>query len=97
MGHQSAVSGQNRRKTMSDAKHSDTIITNEGTIKRRAWIESALKSVRARMGFVPEAEFSESPGEPGEPPNLYVAYPDRRLPLSDRRSTGTDRRRRSGA
>ena len=81
---------------MSDVKHSDTIIRNEGTIKRRAWIESALNSVRARMGFITEAEFSESPGDPGEPPNLYVAYPDRRLPLSDRRSTGSDRRRRSG-
>ncbi len=92
----SAVSGQNRRKTMSDAKHSDTIITNEGTIQRRAWIESALNSVRARMGFIPETEFSESADESGESPNLYVAYPDRRLPLSDRRSTGSDRRRRSG-
>jgi hypothetical protein len=82
---------------MSDAKHWETIITNEGTIKRRAWIEFAIKSVRARMGFIPEAEFSESSGESGEPPNLYVAYPDRRMPLSDRRAASSDRRRRSGA
>jgi hypothetical protein len=49
------------------------------------------------MGFIPETEFSESADESGESPNLYVAYPDRRLPLSDRRSTSSDRRRRSGA
>ncbi len=78
---------------MSDVMHSKTIITNKGTIQRRAWIESALRSVRARMGFIPEEEFSETSGEL---PNLYVAYPDRRMPLSDRRSPSSDRRRRSG-
>ena len=75
---------------MSDVIHSETIIRNKGTIQRRAWIESALRGVRARMGFIPEAEFSETSGEP---PNLYVAYPDRRMPFSDRRSDDSDRRR----
>ena len=35
---------------MSDKKRSDAPFTNEDTIVRRAWIETALASVRSRLG-----------------------------------------------
>jgi hypothetical protein len=34
---------------MSNKKHSDTIITNEQTLQRRAWIERALDGVRGTL------------------------------------------------
>ncbi len=37
-------------KTMSDRKHSNTIITNESTLQRRDWIERALSGVRSKTG-----------------------------------------------
>ena len=77
---------------MSHTKHSE-IIRNESTVRRRAWIESALKGVKARLGFVPEKDMCNTIGPESDPPNLYVAYPDRRIPGADRRAAQADRRR----
>jgi hypothetical protein len=42
---------------MANKKHNDTVITNEDTLVRRAWIESAVESVRARINTpLPQAE-----------------------------------------
>ena len=66
---------------MSETKHSD-VITNERTIQRRIWIDSALESVRSRLKAMAEAGASE-PSERARP-NLYVAYSS-----EDKRKTGT--------
>ena len=54
---------------MSETKHSDTIITNEQTLSRRAWIDRARESVRGT--FEPECEAGESAERPARP-RLYV-------------------------
>jgi hypothetical protein len=42
---------------MANKKHNETLITNEDTLVRRAWIESAVESVRARINTpLPQAE-----------------------------------------
>jgi hypothetical protein len=55
-------------KTMSDKKHSDSLITNEDTLQRRDWIERALAGVRgqavAKQQDLPKASRSR--------PRLYV-------------------------
>ncbi len=54
---------------MSKQKHSDPLIKNEETLRRRAWVEQALAGVRLRSG--PDICPSDSP-EPPEKPRLYV-------------------------
>jgi hypothetical protein len=71
-------------------KHNKTAITNEDTLVRRAWIESAVESVRARINEpLPQAESgslirmadeapklaAERPAR-GERPHLYIAWSD---------------------
>jgi hypothetical protein len=42
---------------MANKKHNETVITNQETLVRRAWIESAVESVRARINTpLPQAE-----------------------------------------
>jgi hypothetical protein len=36
-------------KTMSERKHSEKEFTNEDTVRRRAWIDKALDSVKGRF------------------------------------------------
>jgi hypothetical protein len=48
---------------------SDTKITNEKTLWRRAWIDTAVESVRARLA----PEVSQL-AKPLEQPKLYVAW-----------------------
>ena len=38
---------------MSNKKHSDSLITDETTLMRRAWIDLALDSVRSQLNFRP--------------------------------------------
>jgi hypothetical protein len=66
---------------MSEIKHSD-VITNERTIQRRDWIESALESVRARLR--PIAEIGSVDSTDKKKPALYVAYSN-----TDKQKTGT--------
>lgn len=56
---------------MSNRKHSTPLITNEATLRRRAWIEQALAGVRGRVA-------GESPDERPEPPkpHLYLVEND---------------------
>ena len=65
---------------MSGSRHSEPKITNETTIWRRAWIDNAVESVRARLS--PAAEFdqdiaddvSAKPVSASKRPSLYVAW-----------------------
>ena len=59
---------------MSEIKHSDTIITNEHTLSRRAWIDRALESVRGT--YEPERDLQES-AECSVKPQLYVVKSNR--------------------
>ena len=54
---------------MSEAKHSQTIITNEETRRRRAWVERALAGVRGR--FAGKDVLADAP-EKSPGPDLYV-------------------------
>jgi hypothetical protein len=57
------------KKTMSDRKHSDKLITNEDTVNRRAWIEKAVSVVKGKFtGGEDSANTAEQPNQP----NLYV-------------------------
>ena len=59
---------------MSDKKHSETIITNEKTRQRRAWIDRALASVRRNP------ESGEEQGEVADTsskPHLFVVSSNR--------------------
>ena len=58
---------------MSKIKHSDSEFTNEETVRRRAWIDKALDSVRGRIEFRDDDVIvTEEP----EKPHLYVVKPD---------------------
>jgi hypothetical protein len=71
-------------------KHNKIAITNEDTLVRRAWIESAVESVRARINEpLPHAEsgslvqIADEESNPvaerptrGERPQLYIAWSD---------------------
>lgn len=71
---------------MSNRKHNDTLITDEGTLMRRAWIDLALNSVRSQLkaetigsGDILAIcyEAAEKGAEPESEPNcphLYLAY-----------------------
>ena len=50
-------------------------ITNEATLWRRAWVDSAVEAVRARLSPVslPSAEQSKAP-EKASKPSLYVVW-----------------------
>jgi len=54
-------------KTMSDKKHSDSLITNADTLRRRDWIERALAGVRSLS-----AEPDELAKAAQSKPRLYV-------------------------
>lgn len=54
---------------MSKIKHSETIITNEETRRRREWVERALAGVRGRYSGG-EAIADSQPKAPQ--PNLFV-------------------------
>jgi hypothetical protein len=61
-------------KTMSERKHSEKEFTNEDTVRRRAWIDKALDSVKGRFTVGDERlELRESAAKP----NLYVIDPKR--------------------
>lgn len=56
-------------KTMSERKHSEKEFTNEDTVRRRAWIDKALDSVKGRFMVGNERlELRESAAKS----NLYV-------------------------
>lgn len=61
-------------KTMSNTKHSEKTFTNLETVRKRAWIERAIDSVRER--FASGDESSESP-ENAQKPQLYVVDSNR--------------------
>jgi len=64
----------NKSKTMSETKHSDTTFTNAETIRKRAWIEKALASVKGR--FTDGEDGSDSTGS-ARKPHLYVVDSNR--------------------
>ena len=58
--------------TMSDNKHNkDQFFSNEATVLRRAWIETAVNSVRARLNANPDADDLQ-PETPHQPRSLVV-------------------------
>ena len=59
---------QTKTKTMSDKKHSDSLITNEDTLQRRDWIERALAGVRGQA----DGEAQKLPRNSRSKPRLYV-------------------------
>jgi hypothetical protein len=71
---------------MSNRKHNDSLITDEGTLMRRAWIDLALNSVRSQLkaetigsgdilavGYEVAEKGAEPESEPNRP-HLYLAY-----------------------
>ncbi|MGI9329994.1 MAG: hypothetical protein ACR2QB_04700 [Gammaproteobacteria bacterium] len=54
---------------MSEAKHSETMITNEQTRHRREWVERALEGVRGRFAGGADGRAS---ADSAPRPNLYV-------------------------
>ena len=64
----------NKSKTMSETKHSEVTFTNAETIRKRAWIEKALASVKGR--FTVGEDGSESNGK-SRKPHLYVVDSNR--------------------
>ena len=71
---------------MSNRKHNDSLITDEGTLMRRAWIDLALDSVRSQLtaetlgssdilaaGYEAAEKESGSDSESSRP-KLYLAY-----------------------
>lgn len=63
-----------KSKTMSRTKHSEKTFTNMETVRKRAWIERALASVRGR--FTAGEDGSESIDRPAKP-DLYVVDSNR--------------------
>jgi len=59
---------------MSDIKHSEISFTNAETVRKRAWIEKALASVKERFtGREDGIETTEKAGKP----SLYVVNSNR--------------------
>ena len=54
---------------MSEAKHSENLITNEETRRRREWVERALAGVRGRVAG---ADAATDHLEKSTRPKLYV-------------------------
>ena len=66
---------------MSDDKHNKPEFTNEDTIVRRAWIESALEGVRGRLNSIyPEFGAGLQETGPDEIPEQPAARPDAAAP-----------------
>jgi hypothetical protein len=61
------------KKTMSKIKHSETEFTNELTVRRRAWIEKAVGSVRGRFD---DGEGCDLTAEESSKSHLYVVKTD---------------------
>jgi hypothetical protein len=72
---------------MSNRKYNDSLITDEGTLMRRAWIDLALNSVRSQLKaetvgsgdihatcYEAAEKAAEREPEPSRP-HLYLAYP----------------------
>lgn len=73
---------------MSKNHDKEDLFTNEDTLVRRAWIDSALDSVRSRLGGTPDncetpdsdeetgqsAAPTETRSSKGQRPKLYVAW-----------------------
>ena len=72
---------------MSNRKYNDSLITDEGTLMRRAWIDLALNSVRSQLKaetvgsgdthtacYEAAEKAAERESEPNLP-HLYLAYP----------------------
>ena len=59
----------------STSRKGEMKITNEATLWRRAWVDSAVEAVRARLSPVslPSAEQSKAP-EKASKPSLYVVW-----------------------
>jgi hypothetical protein len=81
-------------KQMPHKKDNESLITNEETLVRRAWIESAIEGVRAQVdtpqphaesGNLARKEFgtAKQHQDEGERPQLYVAWD------ADQRRSGT--------
>jgi hypothetical protein len=58
---------------VSKIKHSENEFTNEHTVRRRAWIEKALDSVRGRFD---NGEDDTHTSDESEKPHLYVVKTD---------------------
>jgi len=59
---------------MSDTKHSDTIIKNEDTIQRRAWIDRAVASAKGCIG---SEKYRDIADHRRKKPDLYVVRSNR--------------------
>ena len=64
-----------KSKTMSDNKNSEISFSNAETVRKRAWREKALASVRDRFSIGEERIEST---EQASKPNLYVVKSKRR-------------------
>lgn len=62
------------RYAMSDNKHSDSLLSNETTRQRRAWIDRAMAGVRGKVKDRGEAAVDAKPSRP----RLYVVGSSRR-------------------
>jgi hypothetical protein len=49
---------------MSDIKHSETLIANQATLRRRQWVERAIAGVRGRLGGLDASEQRDKPPRP---------------------------------
>jgi hypothetical protein len=59
---------------MSETKHSDTIITNERTLRRRSWIDRAVAGVK---GKAVSGEEGLEARESGSKPKMYIVSSNR--------------------
>ncbi len=64
-----------QKKNMSDTDDQDEIIKNQDTVRRRAWVDHALASVRRRLE---SGEELPAESEPEDRPQLYVVPPGRK-------------------
>ncbi len=72
---------------MENKKHNEALITNEDTLVRRAWIESALEGVRSHIDApLPPAEagnsgrsadYEREPTAESKRPHLYMVWSSR--------------------
>jgi len=69
---------------MSNKNNNDSFFTNQDTIVRRAWINSALESARSRLapssehdaviGYIDANDVGQAAAGSAEQPHLYVAW-----------------------
>jgi len=67
---------------MSGSDNGDTKITNETTIWRRAWVDSALAGVRSRLNDSAETKKPEQKLESPARPKMYLAWSSRKTGTS---------------